>query len=64
MVKGAQSIEYKTTVGKADHVNWKASDPVEPDGQGWVFIGSTASDDMLLWFWKRPIWVGGSPSAP
>lgn len=28
--------------------------PTEPDGDGWEFLGGTASTKLLYWFWRRP----------
>lgn len=57
------SFEHKSTMGVV-HWNERASevetvdDPVQPDGDGWMLVGSTISElrfsrQYIFWFWQR-----------
>jgi hypothetical protein len=52
-------FEYATTFGNLvqfyeGEVESHPSEPTEPDGAGWEFVGATASTRWLYFFWRRP----------
>lgn len=46
--------EYKTTHGDLAFNGYEADNPVEPIGDGWELISTTASTNYLYWTWRRP----------
>jgi hypothetical protein len=49
--------EYMTTFGSLANEKSDGAIPIQPPGDGWVFVNGTASTKALYFFWYRDVKV-------